>query len=127
VSPRSYVIALLAALVGLGLVFRQVRRGRLRAKYALIWLSAAVCVLPFAVIPGLLDDVASLLGIAYGPTLLLVAGLVFFAALSLHFSSELTRVEERTRVLAEEVAMLKYDAQVEGSPRRTEGSGHAGQ
>lgn len=114
-SPRAYILAVAAAIVGLSLIFRQVRRGRLRAKYALIWLTVAVMVTPFAVIPGLLDETASLLGIAYGPTLLLVAGLVFFATLSIHFSSELTRVEERTRVLAEEIAILKYE--FESSPQ----------
>lgn len=122
-SARAYVLAVAAAIVGLVLIFRQVRRGRLRAKYALIWLTVAVIVLPFAVIPGLLDETASLLGIAYGPTLLLVAGLVFFAALSIHFSSELTRVENRTRVLAEEIAMLKYE--LESSATFEDRGGHA--
>jgi len=108
-STRAYVVAVVASLVGLVFIFRQVRRGRLRAKYALIWVTVALLVLPFAVVPGLLDETASLLGIEYGPTLLLVGGLVFFAALSVHFSSELTRVEERTRILAEEISMLKFE------------------
>jgi hypothetical protein len=107
-STRTYLLVVVAAIVGLALILRQVRRGRLRAKYVLIWVGAALVVVPFAVVPGLLDDTAALLGIAYGPTLLLVGGLVFFAALSLHFSSELTRMEERTRVLAEEIAMMRH-------------------
>ena len=124
-SARAYVLAVAAAIVGLVLIFRQVRLGRLRAKYALIWLTVALIVLPFAVIPGLLDETASFLGIAYGPTLLLVAGLVFFAALSIHFSSELTRVEERTRVLAEEIAILRYE--LESSRPANDRGGHAEQ
>jgi len=113
-STRAYVLALCTAVLGLVLIFRQVRRGRLRAKYALVWLTVAILVVPFAVVPGLLDEVASLLGIAYGPTLLLVAGLAFFAVLSIHFSSELTRVEERTRVLAEEIAIMRYEIEARG-------------
>ena len=124
-SARTYALAVVAALIGLVLIFRQVRRGRLRAKYALIWLTVALIVLPFAVVPGLLDETASLLGIAYGPSLLLVAGLVFFAALSIHFSSELTRVEERTRVLAEEIAILQYD--IESSSTSQDRETHAEQ
>lgn len=115
-SARAYVLAVAASIVGLVLIFRQVRRGRLRAKYALIWLTVALVVLPFAVVPDLLDKTASLLGIAYGPTVLLVGGLVFFAALSIHFSSELSRVEERTRVLAEEIAILKYELEAASRP-----------
>jgi hypothetical protein len=107
VSARTYFFAVLAAFAFIVLILRQVRLRRLRAKYALIWLSAGVVMLPFALIPGLLDEAASLIGIAYGPALLLMLGLGFFALLSLHFSSELTRLEERTRVLAEEAALLR--------------------
>jgi hypothetical protein len=74
-----------------------------------MWLMAGIALLPLAVIPGALDQLASWLGIAYGPALLLVLGLGYFALLSLHFSTELSRLEERTRVLAEEVALLRNE------------------
>jgi hypothetical protein len=107
VSGRSYFFVVFSAVGILVLILRQVRLRRLRAKYALIWLTAGAVVLPIAMIPGLLDDLASLLDVAYPPALLLVGGLGFFALLSLHFSTELTRLEERTRVLAEEAALLR--------------------
>lgn len=110
-SLRAYSIALVATVVGLLLIFRQVRRGRLAAKYALIWTTAAGVTLLMAAIPGLLDRVASVLGVAYGPTVLLVAGLIFFSALSVQFSSEITKLEERTRILAEEVALLRNEVE----------------
>lgn len=106
-SSRTYVLAVVGVLAFIFLILRQVRLGRLRAKYALIWLAAGLVLVPLAVIPGLLDWTASLAGVAYGPALLLIAGLGFFALLSLHFSAELTRLEERTRILAEEVALLR--------------------
>lgn len=104
---RTYVLAIVGVLALMFLILRQVRMRRLRAKYALIWLAAGLVLLPLAVVPGLLDWIASLVGVAYGPALLLVVGLGFFALLSLHFSAELTRLEERTRVLAEEAALLR--------------------
>lgn len=106
-SARAYVMALVGTLAVLGLIVHQVRARRLRAKYALLWLVVGFAMLPLAVIPGALDGLAKLLGVAYPPALLLVFGLGFFAALCLHFSYELSRLEERTRVLAEDVALLR--------------------
>jgi len=107
-SPRTYALAIVGVLALILLIFRQVRMRRLRAKYALIWLAAGLVLVPLAVIPGLLDSIASFVGVAYGPALLLIVGLGFFALLSLHFSVELTRLEERTRVLAEEAALVRH-------------------
>ena len=42
------------------LIVRQVRHRKLRAKYALIWLLVGAVTIPLAMIPGLLDDLASL-------------------------------------------------------------------
>jgi hypothetical protein len=106
-SARAYVLAVIVTVVGLFAILRQVRLRKLRAKYALIWIGAGLVFTPVAVIPGLLDRVSKLLGVAYGPALLLACGLGFFAWLTLHYSTELTRLEERTRVLAEEVALLR--------------------
>jgi hypothetical protein len=106
-STRAYLLLVVGALIALGIILREVRVGRLRAKYAMIWLAVGLLLLPVAVIPGALDALARLAGVAYPPALLLVFGLGFFAALSIHFSHELSRLEERTRILAEEIALLR--------------------
>ena len=106
-SGRAYVLVLLGALVSLTMILRAVRIGKLRAKYAIIWMGVGLVLLPLAVVPGLLDRLARLTGVAYPPALLLVLGLGFFAMLSLHFSQEMSRLEERTRLLAEELALLR--------------------
>jgi hypothetical protein len=105
-TTRAYVIVVVGALIAISLILRQVRRRRLRGKYALMWMLVGVGLVLLAVIPGALDRLGSVAGVAYPPALLLVMGLGFFAFLSLHFSVELTRLEERTRVLAEETALL---------------------
>jgi hypothetical protein len=115
VSTSAYIIVVAITLTTIAIIIRQVRMRRLKAKYALMWLLVAVVTLPVALIPGLLDEIASALGVAYGPALLLVLGLGFLAVLSVHFSCEVTRLEERTRVLAEEVALLRSDLQRDGT------------
>ncbi len=106
-SGRAYVVVVIVTLAMVVGIVRQVRMRRLRAKYALLWLAVGAAITPIALIPDLLDRIATFLGVAYGPAVLLMFGLGFFALLSLHFSCELTRLEERTRVLAEETALLR--------------------
>jgi hypothetical protein len=106
-SGRTYAIVVALALVAFVLILRQVRQRRLMAKYALLWLTFGIALVLLAVIPGALDRLASLAGVEYPPALLLVLGLGYFAFLCLQFSVELTRLEERTRVLAEEVALVR--------------------
>ncbi|HEY3484777.1 MAG TPA: DUF2304 domain-containing protein [Ilumatobacteraceae bacterium] len=106
-STRAYLVFAVATIAVLAVIIRMVRMRRLRAKYALMWLATGLVVAPIALVPGFLDWIASLFGVAYGPALLLVLGLGFLGLLSVHFSSELTRLEERTRVLAEETALLR--------------------
>jgi hypothetical protein len=107
VSARTYVIVVIGALFALAMILRRVRHRRLRAKYALLWMCFGVGLFLLAIIPQALDRLASLAGVAYPPALLLVLGLGFFAVLCLHLSTELSRLEERTRVLAEETAMIR--------------------
>ncbi|MGI9029546.1 MAG: DUF2304 domain-containing protein [Ilumatobacteraceae bacterium] len=101
------MIAVVVAAAMLFVVLRQVRHRRLRAKYALLWLSVAVALVLLAVIPDALDRMATAAGVSYAPALLLVIGFAFFVFVCLHFSTELSRLEERTRLLAEEVALLR--------------------
>ena len=124
-SIRAYLLVTIAAIAAMLLILRQVRQRRLRAKYALMWLIVGTVLVLIAVIPGALDWLASVAGVAYPPALLLVMGLGFFAFLSLHFSVEMSRLEERTRVLAEETALLKEAQQRRVAADRSEDRGPA--
>ena len=99
----------LAILVALGIVFvvRLVRRRHLKAKYSLLWLSLGAVMVVIAAVPGLLDWTAERLGIWYQPTLLILLGLALLLLIVVHFSYELTRMENRIRTLAERMALLQ--------------------
>lgn len=105
-TTRTHVIAIVVALVALLVTARLVRRGGLRSKYALLWLSSAAVLVPLAVFPGLLDAYARLIGIQYPPTALLLTAVGVLFVVAFHFSWELSRSEGRVRRLAEEVALL---------------------
>jgi hypothetical protein len=106
-SLRAYVaLAILVALAIVGIIVL-VRRRHLKAKYSLLWLSLGAVMVVIAAVPGLLDWTAERLGIWYQPTLLILLGLALLLLIVVHFSYELTRSENRTRELAEQLALLR--------------------
>ncbi len=106
-SLRAHIaLAVLVALAIVGIVIL-VRRRYLKAKYSLLWLSLGAVMVIIAAVPGLLDWTADRLGIWYQPTLLILLGLALLLLIVVHFSYELTRSENRTRELAEQLALLR--------------------
>jgi len=106
-SLRAHIsLAVLVALSIIAIV-ALVRRRHLKAKYSLLWLSLGAVMVVIAAVPGLLDWTADRLGIWYQPTLLILLGLALLLLIAVHFSYELTRSENRTRELAEQLALLR--------------------
>ena len=106
-SLRAHIsLAILVALAIIGIVVL-VRRRHLKAKYSLLWLSLGAVMVVIAAVPGLLDWTAELLGVWYQPTLLILLGLALLLLIAVHCSYELTRSENRTRDLAEQLTLLR--------------------
>jgi len=103
---RLQLIAILGSGVLLGIVFELLRRRRLIERYALIWLGSSVVLLGLAVWKGLLDKLASAMGIAYPPNALFMIAFGFVLLLLLHFSLAISRLSNETKVLAQVVARL---------------------
>ena len=90
----------------MGFILRLVRRHGLRSKYTLLWLSLAVVLAALGVFPGLLVAASRVLGINYPPAAFLTLATGFLFLIVIQFSWELSRIEERTRMLAEHAALL---------------------
>ncbi len=91
-------LQLLAILVTAGLfvlVFELVRRRRLLERYALLWLFASVVLLGLSIWRGLLEDLASAVGIFYAPSALFAVAFGFVLILLLHFSLVISRLAEQ--------------------------------
>jgi hypothetical protein len=101
-----------------------------------LWFSIGIGLAILAIFPGLLSWVSDRFGIAYPPATFMLLALSFLLVLVLHFSWELSRLEDRTRALAEEYALLRLElderisrhesAQGPGSSDRGEDGGVAG-
>lgn len=100
------VLGLIGGTVTLGVLFELLRRRRLREKYALFWVVVALLTILVAVFPALLHTAADLLGVQVPSNLLFFVASMVLMVVSIQHSHELGRLEERTRTLAEEVALL---------------------
>jgi hypothetical protein len=120
------VITSLTGLALLACILELLRRHQLREKYAALWLAVGSAVVPLGLFPQMLDSVARGLGIVSGASLVLFAGIVLLLLVCLHLSWESSRLEEETRTLAEEIALIRTALEEQARPaavaaRRTEG------
>jgi hypothetical protein len=99
-------LGIIIALVILTFVMWLLLTRRLREKYAVLWLVIALAVLILGVFPELLFGLTRLLGVAVPANLLFALATLLLIGVSLHLSWELSQVEDETRRLAEEVAIL---------------------
>ena len=117
------LVTSVAGFVLLVAILELLRRRQLREKYAIVWLTVGILVIPAALFPRFLDSVARVFGIVNGVSLALFIGLVFVILVSIHLSWEANRLEEETRTLAEEVALLRLE--ISSRPIREEADGGA--
>ena len=105
-SLRAHVLVLVVTVATLLFILRLVRRHRLRAKYSVLWVSLGAGLAVLATAPTLLDHFSNVVGIRTPALAFLLLAITFLLVLCLHFSWELSRLEDRTRRLAEESALL---------------------
>ena len=103
----NVILGLVGSLVTLGVLFEMLRRRHLREKYAVFWAVVALFTLLVAVFPAVLTWLAELVGVAVPANLLFFIASMVLLVISIQHSHELGRMEDRTRTLAEEVALLR--------------------
>jgi hypothetical protein len=107
VSTAAHVLVIVLAATVIAFIVHLVRSRRLRAKYSVLWLTIGLGLAVLAIFPDLLVEISDLFGISYPPATFMLLALSFLLLLVLHFSWELSRLEDRTRTLAEEQALLR--------------------
>ena len=90
-----------------GIVFELVRRKRLLERYALLWMFAAALMLGLAAWRGALEELSSVVGIAYAPSALFAIAFAFVLVMLLHFSLVLSRLSDENKVLAQRIGLLQ--------------------
>jgi hypothetical protein len=126
VSTEAHVFVVILTVVALLFILRLVRTRKLKAKYSLLWLTLGAAMVVSSIVPGVLDRSARALGVYYQPALYLLLGLVFLLLVVVHFSYELSRMENRVRTLAEEVTLLRRRLEIAGEGRDDAAAGSRG-
>lgn len=108
-TGRAHVLIALVAVAAVVFVIRLLRRRHLQGKYALLWLAALIPLGFLAAFPGALTWLSEQVGVFYPPALFLLLAVAFLFGVVVHFSYELSKLNERTRTLAEELTLLQAD------------------
>lgn len=108
-SLASYIFGIVAALLILIVVIELLRRGRLRERHAIWWLVAGVLALIAGIFPQTLEWASRLVGVELPVNLVFFVSIAILFLVALQASSELTRLEAKTRTLAERVAILELE------------------
>jgi hypothetical protein len=103
----THIGAIVVAVASLASMLELLRRRQLKEKYAVLWLAVGIGMLILGAFPGLLNRVADLVGVKDPPNLLLFGAAVLLLLVCVHLSWEASRLEEKTRTLAEEIALLR--------------------
>jgi hypothetical protein len=106
-DARIQIVAIVVTAGLFALVFELVRRRRLMERYALLWLFSSAVLLALAVWRGLLETIASAIGIYYPPSALFVIAFGFILVMLLHFSLSTSRLADQNKVLAQRMALLQ--------------------
>ena len=123
---RTQIVLLVFTALTLVVILRLVRSGKLKAKYSLLWITLGVAMLALAALPNLADRVAEEVGVYYEPALFFVVGIGFLLLVVIHFSYELSRMENRVRTLAEETTLIRHELAALGDTLRAQGAGGTG-
>lgn len=100
-------ITFCVAVLTVGIVIGLVRQRKLREKYAVLWLFLGILTIVLTGFPQILVWTSQQFGVVVPANLIFSMALVLLVGVTLHLSWELSTVEDETRILAEETAILR--------------------
>jgi hypothetical protein len=106
-TVRISIVAAIAALLLLVVIFELIRSRRLQERYAILWLVTGVVILVLSIWRAALGEISDLVGIAYPPTALFILASFFVLLVLLHYSTVISRLSEQNRILAQRLALLE--------------------
>lgn len=106
---RTQIIVIALVILTLIALINLIRRDKLQLKYALLWFVLGIGVGVFACFPNLTSFLAGLMGIYTPINMLFFVGFCFALAIIFSLSVAVSRLSERVKRLAQEIALLKEE------------------
>lgn len=107
ITGYAFAIVLCALLIGL--LFVLLRTRRIREKYAGIWIVVSLGVLVLAIFPKFAFWLSDIAHVSTPVNLLFAVSFAVLLAVCIQLSTEVSALEEETRTLAEELALLRLE------------------
>ena len=116
-APSTRIVALLVSVVFLVAVLDLVRRGRLREEYTPIWTVVGAGMVVLSVWFGAIRFITRAVGAWTPSSTLFFFGEVFLLVLCLNYAVRLSALTLQVKLLAQELALLRSNADAKGSNR----------
>ena len=108
-THRIEVVAVLACLGLMGLVFELVRRKEIKEKYSFLWFLTGASLTVLSLKRDWLASLSSALGVYYPPTALFLVLNFFMIMMLVHFSIVITKLLTQNQKLAQKIALLEAE------------------
>ena len=116
----GYVFALGICAVLVAALFWLLRARRLREKYSAIWLVVVLSVCVIGAVPGLVFWLADVVGVETPINLVYASAILVVLVVSIQLSIEVSNLEDETRTIAEELALLRLEVEQLAQERRSD-------
>ena len=104
-----YVTALVVCALLVAALLFLLRTRRIREKYAALWILLTVAVVLIGAFPQLAFWLSDLVGVQTPVNLVFALAIVILLVVCIQLSAEVSNLEDETRTLAEEIALLRLD------------------
>jgi len=102
------IVASIASLLLLLIVFELIRSRRLRERYAILWLATGFVLLVLSAWREGLNTIAGWFGVTgYPPAVLFAVATLFILAVLLHYSTVISKLADQNVILAQRLALLE--------------------
>lgn len=112
IDIRQKILALSISIAFILLVVELVRRRKLKERYSLIWLLSAFGILFVTLNYSVVFAVTNYFRILASANTLLFTAVIFLVLISLNFSVMISDLSDRTKALAQELALLRGEFEV---------------
>lgn len=115
---RIQIIIAVAIIIALGIIVNMIRKKALELKYALSWLAVGAGILILDIFPGLMKYISDFMGIKLPINMLFFFGFCFALALIFILTIMVSRMSNRIKELAQELALYQKKMDEENKERK---------
>jgi hypothetical protein len=108
-TPTQHAFAIAASVLTLAFIIELVRRRKLKEEYSWLWIATACGMVVLSIWYDLLRWLTVAIGAVTVTTTLFIFALLFLLAISVHYSTVISRLTQQVRRLTQELAVLEAE------------------